>query len=366
MKKINPMLFILVGGIFAGSIIGRLNLINSPKQNIINSSLLIRTTNPINEQNPKSRTWKAVSIDKVLSINNYGNNKILMPGKIEIRYGYIYVFDFNIPAVLKYSLSGNFQQKFGNGKGRGPGEFQSPTDFDVLNNGHVFVTDGTNNMISLFDSKGRLLRSIKTNGAPVRIAAFNDSQYFVRLSGIGNLFYKFNNNKPVKSFGLFTKEQSSYSWPEDISLTCNDGKTVYGAFFHGGYIVCYDAEGNQLYFVQTIDRFSFPKLNLEHFSEGTKHLTYTSISRSTPVSAIDISCSNDTLFVFAGQASKEAKGVVIDAYSSKDGKYIYSFKFSKPQEVEGYTYCTVSDGYLYLSEILKDGNADVSKYKIVF
>jgi hypothetical protein len=60
---------------------------------------------------------------------------------------------------------------------------------------------------------------------------------------------------------------------------------------------------------------------------------------------------------------EKKKGVVVDVYDKFSGQYLYSMRFSKPQDVEGVTSLFVFKGYIFTAEILKNGDARIRKYK---
>jgi hypothetical protein len=69
----------------------------------------------------------------------------------------LFILDSETEEIKSFSKSGDFLYSFGR-KGQGPGEFQMPSDMDILGN-WIFVADGANRRIQILDKKGSFIKS---------------------------------------------------------------------------------------------------------------------------------------------------------------------------------------------------------------
>lgn len=316
------------------------------------------------KQESTGRLWRRVQLDTLFSIRGYDGNPIFYPLKVYVdKDSNIYVLDVHAPAVLKFSPRGIFLKKFGKGRGQGPGEFQSPIDFSVSFDGYIYVSDIATHLVTIFDPYGNVLKALRTDGIPGHIAGISKREFVVQRFGVGKMFQKYSvDGNLLSSFGEFLKEQYSYAIPIGVKMVSVD-KEIYCAFVMGGYILAYDVNGALKYFCETIDRFPFPEMKVTQSREKDANVVSVTLDPNAPVSALDISVSDSLLYILAGTASKKEGGVVIDVYHKNNGRYLYSFKFSKMSDTEGVQSCVVSGEYIYTAEILKDGNTCVRKYK---
>jgi len=318
------------------------------------------------KQKAETRVWQEIKLDTVFSIYEYGKGKLLYPFKVFVdRKGNFYVLDFYAFGVFKFSGDGKFISKYGKGKGEGPGEFKQPVDFYVSDDGMVYVCDMTLGFITVFDKNGNVNKTIKIEGIPARIVVLNDKTFVIQRFG-GNMFQRYNlSGNVISSFEQLFKERSFYTIPADVRLIY-DGSYIYGAFVRGGYLFSYSADGNLKYLCETIDRFPMPEFVVRQEKGKNKSVIGVGPDPNAPISAIDISVGDSLIYLLAGTASKREKGVVVDVYNKFSGQYLYSFKFSKPFDVEGVSSLFVFNGYIFTAEILKNGDARVRKYKIRF
>jgi len=81
----------------------------------------------------------------------------------------LFVLDSEDEEIKVFSKSGAFLYSFGR-KGQGPGEFQMPTDMDILSD-EIFIADGANLRVQVLDKKGNYRAGFKTLYWPQRILA---------------------------------------------------------------------------------------------------------------------------------------------------------------------------------------------------
>lgn len=82
--------------------------------------------------------------------------------KIDDR-GYFYISDWSDCHILVYNATGKYVRTIGR-KGQGPGELLAPAFFDFSPDGRIFVNDGRNQRISIFDKEGNPLGDFRLEG----------------------------------------------------------------------------------------------------------------------------------------------------------------------------------------------------------
>jgi len=91
-----------------------------------------------------------------------------LPSDVAIGRQYVYVVDGGNHRISVFDLRGEFQFSFG-GPGKGKSEFDYPVGIDVAANGRVYVADSGNKRIQVFDSKGKYIRQFKVTSGRYRI-----------------------------------------------------------------------------------------------------------------------------------------------------------------------------------------------------
>ncbi len=84
----------------------------------------------------------------------------------------IYLADHSDNSIRVFNQKGEFIRKMG-GRGRGPGEFQHLTDFNILG-GELIAVDRFQNRIFFFDPDGNYTRSFVSEEMPKGVAIFID------------------------------------------------------------------------------------------------------------------------------------------------------------------------------------------------
>lgn len=77
--------------------------------------------------------------------------------------GYFYMSDLSDCHILVYDDSGKYVRTIGR-KGQGPAEFLMPAYFDFSPDGRIFINDGGNQRISIFDREGSPLGDFRLEG----------------------------------------------------------------------------------------------------------------------------------------------------------------------------------------------------------
>ncbi len=312
--------------------------------------ITIKALNPIS-QSKTERIWRTVHLDTIINLN-VPPPIMYEPRKCKVdNNGNIYIMDNQLNAVIQFSSSGKFVRNFGYGRGSGPGEILDPVDFSIDKDGKVYIADNGNFSISVFDSNSVLNRIIKLHqvAAIDKILVLEENKYLVRDINLNSFFKVFDDTgKIIYSFGreLVSSEQETVL-PFDVFL-CQSEDGFLGTFVRAGYIFGYSSDLKNIFYRETIDKAPFPELNKKS-NEGK---TIISIDPFSPIVNWDISYSGqkeNIFFISPGDFSKREKALVFDAYSAKDGEYLYSFKINRPNNIGGVSSYIIQGNYIYLT-----------------
>ncbi len=115
--------------------------------------------------------------------------------------GRIYVVDGVNNRISIFDQDGKSVSSFGR-KGRGPGQFQAPLGIDVDSTGRVYVADSGNHRIQVFDSSGRYIAETRLPSKNDRLA--DPTDVLVDISG-NRFFVVDNDNHAILLFDLLTQ-----------------------------------------------------------------------------------------------------------------------------------------------------------------
>lgn len=301
----------------------------------------------IEGQKAQERIWKSIYLIKEYSLGLTQGLLNPLKAKFDNR-DFIYILDIGDLTIKKFSADGQFIQKFGKGRGQGPGEFLNITDFDIRDNGEIWVCDPILGYITIFDIDGIPIKTYRTKEPPYRIGLqktglfvvipsfFLDSLPFSVYDQKGEIGLTFNLQPPWKE-----KFPSSLFLKMDGWLSVDVNNCIYYAFTRVGMVACFSPRGNLRYLIETIDRTPPPEV-----------LTSKGIIRLDPASpwtAGSISLDESKFYLLSLVGSKNRKGSIIDVYRSQDGFYLYSFEIPEKCSsayVKEKSIVTVSEGFV--------------------
>ncbi|GEM_PF-1697383 len=273
---------------------------------------------------PTERTWAKDKIGKELSLQPNITDSLLQPMSIE-RFGQqLYVSDFSDMKIKKFSSDGEYLGSFGK-KGRGPGEFQLPIDYDFRGD-TLFVIDTRRRKFMLFDAKSTdfiTSRDIKFH--PYRMAMI-DRNLILEVSMTENLFYLSDTELDVSHrFGQFIDDQKK----NGISVTGNvmavrDTGFVFSPAM-ASYLYYFDRQGNRTKTIRTPDRIPFKEPNVRK-SGDRRFIT----APESKVRTERLAMAGDKLYVFQSYTKDDEAlpASFMDVYQLDSGRYLHSVKFS--------------------------------------
>jgi hypothetical protein len=268
-------------------------------------------------QHTTQRVWKERIFERSFTISSPAvTNPLLM--EVD-NAGNPYVLDWSDFNVKQFSLDGKLLKTFGDETGRDP--FANPTALSVDSNGNVWVADPRQQRIKLFRSNGDV-QTITPPNAIHRIATSANRLFTMTAAASNNLFEIYDmTGHQLKSFGELLADQSDKGIILDGYIVNDENHGfIYGGRYVG-VIGAYDTDGNQRYFVQTIDGVSQP--TILDLTEKRK------IKPNSTVSVLGMSMLGAELYVLSGvrlDGKTGPGGQVIDAYDKREGRYLFSLK----------------------------------------
>jgi peptidylamidoglycolate lyase len=158
--------------------------------------------------------------------------------------GSIFVSDgYGNSRIVKFSADGHFLLEWGH-KGDGPGEFATPHNVVVDNQGRVYVADRGNARIQVFDGSGRYLTSWSSDelGRPWGLAMGSDNLLYVVDGGDARADQPMQGREQVAKLDLTGKILAKWSrlgnydgqlyWGHDLAIG-KDGAVYVGDVWHG-------------------------------------------------------------------------------------------------------------------------------------
>lgn len=296
---------------------------------------------PVQSQKSSKRNIKELNTYFLKKINLEDLN-ILQPYKIcSVDSNFIYILDFSVPCVKQLNLETHNIKIYGKGKGTGPGELLNPTDFAVDGNKNVWILDGAQNSILKFDSQGNFLFSFKPNYLIYRVGVNSQNKIYLVSSSSKNLFYQYNENQFIKSFGEIISEQEKFAILLSGKLSIDNNDNLYFTTDRSYLLISYKQDGELRFAISTIEGDNLlPKPSLMNKDIIVLPKKFTNI---------DIRNSASNIFILNREGMSDKS--FIDIYSNLDGLYKYSFVV--PHKILSFSVILdklffVDDYYLYI------------------
>jgi hypothetical protein len=286
------------------------------------------------EQSSKERKWKTLHTD-LLFVADSSTIPLYDPRKIKIDASHIYVLEWATQNIFKIDSQSGVNTTVGWGKGRGPGEFENITDFDIFKE-TLYVCDPVLGKVDCFDARtGKYLKTFGKSVVLERICVENDSLFLGKPSSTYESFLNMyhHDNGTVMPIEL----ERSWDFAEDLLLdgfiTSNrQGLGVY-VFYNAGLFGLIDLNKHQwLRNVKTIESRPFPELiPIPNGYMLPSNVIQTGISASIV---------GNNLMIFS---KIEDDASVVDVYELPSGNYEFSIKlpgrYRDIKFTEKYVYC---------------------------
>jgi tripartite motif-containing protein 71 len=150
---------------------------------------------------------------------------------VDPRSGDVYVADYELSRVEKFSPSGGFLAWVGSEKsGSGEGQLSHPESVAVSSQGNVYVGDAGNHRVEEFNSEGKYVRAFGKEGAGE--GQFGKAIYGLAFDGKGRLWVTDGSNHRIERFsetgtpeGVFGEHgtgEKQFEEPRGIAVSGND------------------------------------------------------------------------------------------------------------------------------------------------
>jgi len=265
------------------------------------------------------------SLQKIVVIENDSLFNLGIIKTHELHDNIVFLLDYRpYPVVKVLNLDSNIiSQTFGNGRGRGPGELINPTDFDVSEDGKVWITDEPQSKISIFEPNGELYDEWVIEFTTYKMAGIeNDMAIYGSFDPVIKLV---DDSKTVSWTSDYIIENPR-KWASTITgFLLSDKRHIYKISNYTGELVALDKSGKMKYFRHLIG----PEQNLQlEPIPGLDHEAY-GIQRSSlnfaAASGFIFRDEIHLLIQFYGNNPYQ----IIDVYNADSGDYLYSYKLGE-------------------------------------
>lgn len=184
--------------------------------------------------------------------------EVFRPAHVRMYGDKIYVSDFSDFTIYEYDKEGNQTGKIETGRGRGPGEFQNLTDFDLFRD-TLWAVDSQNLMISSFSVKTReYITSFSVDHRPYRITCLEDG-FIVQWLGSEHLFSKFDyDGNELNTFGQVIDDQMRHVLSLSGAIRSNRKNRFIYIPSYASLIYHYQADGKLINVLKAPDGLEFP------------------------------------------------------------------------------------------------------------
>jgi len=290
-------------------------------------------------------------------------------GGIFVSGGKVYISDFDGHRVSVYTTEGRLLRSFG-GVGKGPGEFQNPSDIAVDKKGYIYVNDVGNLRIQIFDSLFKFVRSFGLRNSVEKIMVSGDEIICVNVApvpcaGDGQegrcILSKYGGDgKFIRNFGIYNKQILVHSW---VSAMDKRG-LIYLANVLGSDLYVFDRGGvlNQVISIKSPSVVE-TGVDIEGEAKSTGDLlrlvNILKTRKHTRIQSIFVR--DDLIFVVHALYEKnEVKGYFMDVFNL-NGRLIYS-KINVPGQA-----LKTDDEYVYFltnQNLDEFGKIEIGCYKL--
>jgi len=283
-----------------------------------------RGTEDVRPQTVSTRTWKALGWANLFELGVLPEDRMGDP--VEVRtdsYENVYVLDWGDRCVRKFSSVGTPLQVYGGVSGRGPGEFSNPTALEVTPEGEVWVCDPVNGLVTVFADDGSVLKTIRTELPPHRIAHLGKSGFVVICSPAGeHLFHRYDaDGRLVDTCGTLMSEQTRMGVILDGRCAgSSDGRFVYAGYRAGLLGVFNLAHTPHLFFAHTLEHAGLPRV----LTQQNGDVRYVRVHPDAPLVSRSVSLVGPEIHVLTGFLDEQKKSVM-DVYDHESGAYAYSY-----------------------------------------
>lgn len=242
---------------------------------------------------------------------------IFRPAQIRINNNLTYVNDFADFTIYEYDQEENQKRKLTTTSGRGPGEIQHITDFDVKGD-TIWIADSQSMRVTSYSlSTGEYIDTHALENRPIRVTILEDG-FVVLWLGAEKLFSKFDfEGNEVLHFGDLIEDQALHQMSLGGTIRSNGEDRFVYIPFYASLIYHFDGNGDLINILKAPDGIEFP------ITERDGPTTFPPDFSYMRDGFID---DNDNLYVFTRVPDEENYSMnspisYLDKYNLVDAKY---------------------------------------------
>ncbi len=279
----------------------------------------------LTEQNVSERNFPEISYKKLFTSPDDKTDIFLYnPGILLVdSQGNIYVADWAINKVQKFSPSGEHMTTYGNsGDGTGPGELLSITDFGIAGDTTAYVVDSYGLKVVFFSIEGNFLYQNREKHQPERYRKTGTGREYITLATVPPLlqYRSDENTEIISSTDLVDGRETDLMGLGSEIETHNENILVRLSQYP--LILQYAPDGTLVYARTTIGYDGdFTEPEMEILTVGGMPATR-NVGRYFHTGPLTIE--NGKIFVAGVSPSEVPDEVVIDVYDLRTGDYQYS------------------------------------------
>jgi hypothetical protein len=242
---------------------------------------------------------------------------LLDPAYMKIYDDHLYVFDVGDYKIKRFTLAGDFLSEIIEGRGEGPGEVFSPTDFFVKGT-RIWVLDPNPRRISIFETDGTYLSSFSIPDLAIRMAPVGETIVLLTLMN-PDLFLQIDSTgKEIRRFGNPLEEQVNNRLALDGNLVPFGNDDFIYVPYYAGYFFYHDANGNLVKSVEVVGDFPLAPEAGQTTNSGR-------VIRAPDgrVKNLSINIYGDLLYVFT-RSFDSGRNYFVDRYDVETGAYVGS------------------------------------------
>ena len=190
------------------------------------------------------------AISRVGVITGEASSKLVLPSDVVVVNNKVYVVDGGNHRVVVFNSAGKYLFAFGR-QGSANGRFKGPVGIGADKAGNIYVADRDNHRIQIFDRNGKYLRSIAVTLAnkpvrPIDVAVTPDGNTLFVTGNNSHSVLVFNRKgKLLQNWGGSGSEKGDFRYPATIVLTANDRVAVVDVF--NTRVQIFDQDGEFIY-----------------------------------------------------------------------------------------------------------------------
>ena len=162
------------------------------------------------------------NIEFIQDITGGGGSPLSLPSDVAVDQLHIYIVDGGNHRVVVFDHEGEYQYTIGS-EGEGPGQFNGPVGIDAGADGRIYVADLGNYRIQIFDVEGTFLSSfqVKSEGElihPVDVAAGGGNEVFVTGNDNHKVMVFTPYGQLIREWGGSGLDQGKFRYPATLTF----------------------------------------------------------------------------------------------------------------------------------------------------